>query len=81
VLSSQLQCVTAGAICILKCRVGDHELTAAYQSQPEGLTYTIDELTATVGQMAHRCLVGLPEHFTQWEAATADLAVDIRVQV
>jgi beta-xylosidase len=51
---------------------------AAYQSQPEGLTHMIDELRATIGQMAHCFLVGLPQHFTQWESLTADHEVDIR---
>jgi len=51
----------------MRDRFGDHQLAAAYRSQLKARVQASGE--ATVEQLAHRALVGLPVACVQTEAA------------
>jgi hypothetical protein len=59
----------------LQDRFGDHQLAAAYRSQLKTRVQTggetLQEFAASVEQLAHRALVGLPEGHIQTEIAHA----------
>jgi hypothetical protein len=60
---------------VLKGCCGDHQLVAAYQSQPHAETLlssrSPQEFAAAIEQMAHLAIIGLLEDFIQREAAHA----------